>query len=416
MNRVKAKNVQPHSKRKARALNTVDNSLTMLSKKGNLSYVNEIYNPNDFFEEAHHISLYPEDSKIKLENETIKVHVLKKIVDKPLWHPANVLFFFLQFIQIARKNRVSVIRGRSTGLSGFLGVLTGKILGIPFIVSLGQNTKLVRELKTRFKRESLSQLEILKETFTELVEVFVVRNADFIITPSKYLRDYACLLKADGKNITVIPWILKRDVFNGKVDRKELNEFITQFHLDAKKPIVLYVGRLEAEKQVDALFEAIPFVLQKKPDAQFVFIGDGSLKEELEQRATNLNVAKSVYFLGFHPTNVVRAFLSIASVVWIPMSGYVTLEAATYGAPIVAFDVEWHSEFISNEITGLLVENRNYRKMAEAVIRMLKDQAFAEKCGERARQKLVEEYNPEGLKKKEIKIYENILNKFSLQQ
>lgn len=390
-------------------LNTVDSSLTMLKKKGNLSYANEIYNPKDFFAEVHHISLYPEDSRITLENKTIKVHVLKRVVRKPLWHPMNVLVFLLQFISIARVNRVSIIRGRSTGLSGFLAVVTGKILRIPFVVSLGQDTKLLRQLKADFREGSLSRLEILKEIFIELVECFIVRNADLIITPSEHLKDYAISLKADIDRIRVVPWVLKRDFFTDKINKKELRAFVMKSSLDLKKPIVLFVGRLDVEKQVDVLVEAVPFVLQAKPDVQFVFLGDGPLKEKLKERAASLNAARSVYFFGFQPTNVVKAFLSMASVVWIPMSGYVMLEAAAFSAPIVAFDVEWHREFIASAVNGLLVENRNYVKMAEAVLKMLNDPKSARRYGEAAKRKLMEEYDPESLKRKEIATYERVL-------
>jgi len=393
-------------------LNTVDSSLKMLMEKGNLSYANEIYNPKDFFAEVHHISLYPEDSGITLENKTIKVHVLKRVVRKPLWHPMNVLVFLMQFISIARANRVSIIRGRSTGLSGFLAVTTGKILRIPFVVSLGQDTKLLRQLRANFKEGSLSRLEILKETFIELVEWFIVRNADFIITPSEHLKDYAISLKADIDKISVVPWVLKRDFFTGKINKKELRALVTKSSLDLKKPIVLFVGRLDVEKQVDVLVEAAPFILQAKPDVQFVFLGDGPLKEKLKERTTSLDAARSVYFFGFQPTNVVKAFLSVASVVWIPMSGYVVFEAASFGAPIVAFDIEWHPEFIVNEVTGLLVENRDYRRMAEAVVRILRNPKLAKKCGEGARKKLIEEYDPEELREKELEVYRRILNKF----
>jgi len=107
---------------------------------------------------------------------------------------------------------------------------------------------------------------------------------------------------------------------------------------------------------------------------------------------------------------VVKAFLAASSVVWVPMSGYVVFEAAAVGAPTVAFDVEWHHEFVVNEVNGLLVENRNPRKMADAVIRLLRDPALARRYGEASRRKLMEEYNPETLRGKEIEIYRRILN------
>jgi len=271
---------------------------------------------------------------------------------------------------------------------------------------------LLRQLKADFREGSSSRLETLKETFIELVEWFIVRNADFIITPSEHLKDYAISLKADIDKISVVPWVLKRDFFTGKINKKELRALVTKSSLDLKKPIVLFVGRLDVEKQVDVLVEAAPFILQAKPDVQFVFLGDGPLKEKLKERTTSLDAARSVYFFGFQPTNVVKAFLSVASVVWIPMSGYVVFEAASFGAPIVAFDIEWHPEFIVNEVTGLLVENRDYRRMAEAVVRILRNPKLAKKCGEGARKKLIEEYDPEELREKELEVYRRILNKF----
>lgn len=387
----------------------MDSSLATLEAKGNLGYVNELYNPRNIFEEVHHISFYSKDSKIKLEDKTIKIHVLKKATDGPLWHPANVLFFFLQIIKITIKNRISVIRGRSIGLAGFLGLLTGKMSGVPFIVSLGGNNRLDRELTFRFGN-GLTHLKVLKKTFADLVEIVILRNADYIVVPNTYTKNYAISMKADEKRIKIVGFTLKRDIFEKKVDKAELDKFVKKFDLDLRKAIVLYIGRLDAYKQVDVILESVPFILKVKPDTQFVFIGDGPLRERLERKAETLNVAEKVYFLGFQPTNVVKAFLSISSVVWIPMSGFVVFEAAAFEAPIVAFDIEWHHEFISNEVTGLLVENRNFREMAYAVIKMLESPKLAKKCGESARQKLIKEYNPQTLNEKEIEIYKSVLN------
>ncbi|MDH5690012.1 MAG: glycosyltransferase, partial [Candidatus Bathyarchaeota archaeon] len=337
-------------------------------------------------------------------------HVLKKAVHKPLWHPFNVSFFLLQFIKIAKKNRVSLIRGRSVGLSGFLGLVTGKVLRVPFIISLGGNTRLNRELKFRFGDGT--RLKMLKKIFADLVEILILRNADCIMVRNAYTQNYVISLKVKEEKIEIVSWILKRDIFDRKMDRNELDRFVEQFNLDLKKPIILYVGRLEPAKQVDVVMEAVPFVLKEKPNTQFIFIGDGSLWEKLKERAENLGVTDKVHFLGYQPTNVVKSFLSIASVVWIPMSGYVVFEAAAFRAPIVAFDVDWHHEFISNGTSGLLVENRDYRKMAEAVITTLENPVLARKCGEGARRKLVEEHNPEDVKRKEVEVYEKILEDF----
>ena len=157
-------NPQRSSKNKTlRALNLVDSSLATLKAKGNLGYVNELYNPKRFFDEVHHVSLFSEDSRIQLEDKTIKIHVLKKVVKRPLWLPLNVLFFLLQIIEITVGNRISVIRGRSIGLSSFLGLIAGKIAGVPLVVSFGGNNRLDRELTFRYE-DGPSAVKALKKT------------------------------------------------------------------------------------------------------------------------------------------------------------------------------------------------------------------------------------------------------------
>jgi poly(glycerol-phosphate) alpha-glucosyltransferase len=93
------------------------------------------------------------------------------------------------------------------------------------------------------------------------------------------------------------------------------------------------------------------------------------------------------------------------------MSGFVVFEAAAAAKPIVSFDVEWHSEFIRNEETGLLIENRNIKECAKAVLRVLNDKSLAQTLGENARAELHRNYNPYHIGEKEIEIYKMFIEK-----
>ncbi len=195
---------------KARLLNLVDSSLTSLKLKGNLDYVNEVYNPKDFFTEVHHISLSKADKSVKLRNSTIKVHIVK-ILKSSFLNPINIVLLLLQIISISIKSRITIIRGRSVSIVTLIGMVASHILGIPFIVSIGANNRLIQALNTRYGE--VSSWRRLRFLLLRIIEILVIRGADYIISPTYYLRRYAIDIGASEDKIRLIPWILKSDFF-----------------------------------------------------------------------------------------------------------------------------------------------------------------------------------------------------------
>jgi glycosyltransferase involved in cell wall biosynthesis len=105
-------------------------------------------------------------------------------------------------------------------------------------------------------------------------------------------------------------------------------------------PMVLFVGRLAVQKGPDLLLEAIPGVLAMRGDAKIVFVGDGYMREGLEQRANQLGVRHAVRFLGNMSANsdLINLYKS-TDVVCVPSRnepfGIVVLEAWAAGKPVV---------------------------------------------------------------------------------
>ena len=375
-------------------INLVDSSLTSLAKKGNLGYAEQLYNPLNFFKLVHHISFDPDDKNIVLENPTIKVHTIKIIwrgIPVVKWI-INGLFALIQISQIARKNKVCLIRGRGPYHASLLGLIVSKLLRIPFVVSVGTDTRLVSKLGMEYP---VFNSRFLSET----VERVVLRGADKVICPTRYMKDYVASFGVPSEKAYLIPFRLKDEIFN--FNYRESDILISK-GINVDKPTILCVARLEREKQVDILVEAIPFVTEECPDMQTIFIGDGSLRAEMERRVAELGQEQNVYFLGYQPTEIVKYCLSIATAICVPMSGFVILEAAAASKAIIAFDVEWHSEFIKDGETGLLVENRNREKLAEAIKRLVKDPQLASQLGKNARNLIDVEYNPHTVAEKEI--------------
>ncbi len=231
------------------------------------------------------------------------------------------------------------------------------------------------------------------------LEEIVLKDADAVLCPNNFTYRYVVNLGVVPTKILIVPHWLPDHLFSFKFKKSKIFQ---ENGIDESRPIVLFVGRLERDKQVDVLIDAIPLILKRNPELQFVFIGDGSLLDVLKGHTQELGVERNVWFLGYQDTGTIKYCLAKSSVVWIPMSGFVVYEAAAAAKPIVAFDVEWHQEFVKDGQTGLLVENRNYHKLAEAIKRLVTDPALAELLGKNARSLLEADYDPQRIAEREI--------------
>lgn len=382
-------------------LNMVDGgSLVALAAKGNLSYAESLYNPGNFFSEVHHLTFHDEDLKIHLANDSIHVHLLKKIRIPKLGTFISSFYRAFQVVRFIRTYEVNVIRSRGVYRAGLLSILAGRVTKTPVVVSLGGDNRLAQELLGRYHLFNNRLLSFR-------VEEFVLRNADKVFCPNEFTRKYVLKLGVDPSKAALVPLVLEPRLFYQKGRGREIRVELGWLN----EPLVLFVGRLAGDKQVDVLVETIPLILKSRPDTKFVFVGDGILRDSLSKRCKELDTPASVKFTGFQPTDRVADFIAAATIIWIPMSGFVVYEAAAAGKPIVAFDVEWHSEFIKNGKAGILVENRNINKLAKAVLALLNDPHRAAQLGEAARRKLETDFNPKVLIDREINEYLNLLEK-----
>jgi len=136
---------------------------------------------------------------------------------------------------------------------------------------------------------------------------------------------------------------------------------------------VITVANLRTEKGHDTLIDAIPQVIGRRPDTEFVFVGDGPLREELRNRVTRLGVGAHVTFLG--ERGDVPALLAQSDVFVLPSRSEACpngiLEAMAAGLPIVASRVGGIPELVVSDSTGILVEPDRPEALAVALLSVL---------------------------------------------
>lgn len=162
------------------------------------------------------------------------------------------------------------------------------------------------------------------------------------------------------------------------------------------RPVAVCVSRLVPRKGQDVLIRAWPRVLRTLPDAALLLVGGGPYRGELERLAARLGVSASVRFTGSVPWEDLPAHYDAGDVFAMPCRtrrrgldveglGIVYLEASATGLPVVAGDSGGAPDAVLDGESGLVVDGRSVRAVADAVAGLLADPRRAREMGEKGR-------------------------------
>jgi glycosyltransferase involved in cell wall biosynthesis len=143
------------------------------------------------------------------------------------------------------------------------------------------------------------------------------------------------------------------------------------------------VTRLHDSKGNSYLVDAARLVLDDRPGARFFVVGEGPLREPLEEQARALNITERFAFAGFAKDvpHVVSAFdVSVFPSLWegTPLTVF---EALAMGKPIVATDADGLLDVLTGEKNAIIVPKRNARALADGLIRMIDEPETRRRLG-----------------------------------
>jgi glycosyltransferase involved in cell wall biosynthesis len=178
-------------------------------------------------------------------------------------------------------------------------------------------------------------------------------------------------------------------------------------------PVLGVVARLQREKGVGYLLEAVPRILRVVPDCHFLIAGDGPLRNQLQKRARVLGLSSRVHFLGFQPA--ARDLIQKMNALVVPSlsegTPLVVLEAMEAGIPIVATKVGGIPEQIRHGLEGLLVPPADPASLAEACLELLQDPLCAHRMGQKARLREEAEFSHATMVSRIESIYSGLLKR-----
>jgi glycosyltransferase involved in cell wall biosynthesis len=210
--------------------------------------------------------------------------------------------------------------------------------------------------------------------------------------------------KISPRKIVTIPNGISGSVYDVPVDRDAKRR---ELGLAPNAKVLGFASRLEPQKGIPYLLEAMPEIVRRSPDVVLLIVGQGREQQQLERQVAALDLQASVRFLGvrFDMPQMLGLFdIMVLPSIWegLPM---IILEAMAAGCPVVATAVGGVPTAVRNGETGILIEPKVPGAIADAVVTLLEDPERRQRFGAAARRVFREEFTAEAMTRHYEKLY-----------
>ncbi len=207
--------------------------------------------------------------------------------------------------------------------------------------------------------------------------------ADGIVSVSQgVMRNLNSILNIDNKVMKVIPNAVDLNLVRCCAAQKTRSDICTWLSSKNKEPCFVSIGRLVEEKNFTVMIRAFAEVL-KNYSAKLIIIGDGYLKDDLNDEISSLNLENSIKLIGYCKNPF--PFLAAADGFLLSSKeeafGLVLVEALALGIPIVSTDAIGGGprEILCDGEFGILTVNDSPRDFAEGIKLLCADRNLREK-------------------------------------
>jgi 1,2-diacylglycerol 3-alpha-glucosyltransferase len=231
-------------------------------------------------------------------------------------------------------------------------------------------------------------------------------SCDLLITPSTEMQNVLLSYNVT-KPVEVIPTGIRLERFQGKDGER----FRRMKGYKAEDQVVLFMGRVAEEKNIDFLMRVVHRLKPRIPHLQFLIAGEGAAKKNLEKMTADLKMESYVHFAGYlskedwrdcYAGSDLFVFASITET-----QGLVVTEAMAAETPVVAVG-EMGIKDVMASGKGGLVTKLDEDEFTEAVYKILTDKAlYAQKKSETLAE--ADKWSSSSMAKRMIEAYEKLL-------
>jgi teichuronic acid biosynthesis glycosyltransferase TuaC len=301
-----------------------------------------------------------------------------------------------QILALHQQEKFDLIHAHVALPDGYAAYMLSQEIGIPYVLTVhGQDLQKTIHMSPECKKQV----------------GFTLENASKVIYVSSKLEKLKAEIFPDvSVNEVIIP--------NG-VSHKWLNSQKPKMgaasYFEGNGPRLLSVSNLYFEKGIQDNIIAVSKLIAEYPTLQYIVVGDGPERENLEGLAKKLGVESNVVFNGaFKPDNVLE-IMNECDVFSLPSFneafGIVYIEAMACAKPVIGCLGEGPEDYIKNGLNGFLIEPRDTEELTGILRKLFSYPSKRQQVAENARALVENEYNWSSAAKKIKDVYLNTLNR-----
>lgn len=250
---------------------------------------------------------------------------------------------------------------------------TAKKHKIPVI---GTNHFQAENLIHYFPVPKILQDKIVNYGWNWFIKVFT--KLDAVTTPTETAAEIVAGI-GFNKPITVISNGISLEHFKPSTSSNRTRQ---TYHIPSKKPVLLFVGRLDKEKNLDVVIKASAAAL-KTCDFQLVIAGIGATRHQLEKLCKHLKIGKNVTFTGFIPDKDLPHLYQASDIFVIAgiaeLQSIATMEAMASGLPVLAANAKALPELVHDGQNGYLFPPKSAQILSEKIIKLVTNNSLRQK-------------------------------------
>jgi L-malate glycosyltransferase len=317
-----------------------------------------------------------------------------EVIDERRHTALGILAFLVRFLS---KRRVDIVHTHRYKDS-ILGTLAAKLVGVPHVI------RTVHGLL-----EPMKGWDWFKACASNTADKLLLRVfGDRVIAVS---HDLARTLRMSGYKAGSVISIHNGVDVNRVTSQRSRTDVRRELGIDPEAFVIGTAGRLMPVKAQRSLLVAAALLLRERPDARFLIVGDGPLRDALVETAEHLGIRDKCTLTGersdvYDLVAAMDVFVLSSIHEGIPMA---LLEAMTIGRPIVATAVGGIREVITHGVNGLLVTPGDHQALAAACLEIGADAQLAGTLALRGQQTIAEKYSHEANGRSVLTTYHGLL-------
>jgi len=312
----------------------------------------------------------------------------------------------IQAVNKIRSWKLDVIHSQTEFAIGTFARLLSKQYNIPLVHTYHTMYEDYIHYITKgyFKRSSKKLVEYFTKFYCETTatELIVPTNKTYKLFKEKYKFE---------KNIHIIPTGIEVERFyQENINYKELNNLKKALKILKKDFVILFVGRLAEEKNVEFLINSQKSINSKRKNIKLIIVGDGPDKEKYEQLVEKLGLTKNIIFTGKAAWEEMPYYYHVANVFTTASKtetqGLTIIEAMASNTVPVCMKDEAFISMITEELNGLFFETKE--EYENQIFRLYDNKEELQKFNHQARIQ-AEHYSSKSYAQKVLEVYERAI-------